>query len=396
MLPNADVERDCNAASTHRQSRVQVEPPPGGNGETGAMPRSASHPLVLMLGTDEGTRGGISAVVGVLRRRGLFERNGARYVATHCDGSRWRKVAVGFAAWLRVAGLLAAGRVALLHVHTASGPSFWRKSLFVAAARAMRVPYVLHVHGGGFLDFYRRGCGPLRRAWVRGVLRGSGAVVALSQHWQQVFLEMAPGCRCVVIANPVEIPPWSAALDETPPTVVFLGLISEAKGIADLARAWPDVAAAVPHARLVLAGTGDVDRLRRLFAAHGDAVQFPGWISGADKDALLRRAWVFALPSHFEALPMSILESMAAGVPVVATRIGGVPLAVRDGETGVLIEPGDIGALRDALIALLTDRERRIAYGRAARQRAMELFAAETQLDRIAALWRDVLGQTPG
>jgi glycosyltransferase involved in cell wall biosynthesis len=87
---------------------------------------------------------------------------------------------------------------------------------------------------------------------------------------------------------------------------------------------------------------------------------------------------------------------MAAGVPVVATRIGGVPLAVRDGETGVLIEPGDIGALRDALIALLTDRERRIAYGRAARQRAMELFAAETQLDRIAALWRDVLGQTPG
>ena len=349
-----------------------------------------------MLGTDESTRGGIAAVIGVLRRHGLFERGGALYVATHCDGSRWRKSTLAACAWLRVARLLMCRQVALLHVHTASGPSFWRKSLFIAAARATGVPYVLHVHGGGFLDFYRRRCGPLRRAWVRSVLRGSRAVIALSQQWQQVFDEMAPGCRCVVIANPVEVPPWSAALDEAPPTVVFLGHISEAKGVADLARAWREVAAAVPTARLVLAGAGDIDRLRPLFGEHGDAVRFPGWLSGTDKDALLRSAWVLALPSHREALPMAILESMAAGVPVVATRVGGVPLAVQDGETGVLIEAGDVVALRDALIGLLADHERRIAFGRAARQRVSESFSAEMRIECIETLWREVLEQPPG
>ena len=90
--------------------------------------------LVVMLGTDERTRGGISAVVGVLRRQGLFERWQARYIATHCDGSAWRKLAdrcpcLARGRW----ACCVRGRVALMHIHTASGPSFWRKSMFVAA-----------------------------------------------------------------------------------------------------------------------------------------------------------------------------------------------------------------------------------------------------------------------
>jgi glycosyltransferase involved in cell wall biosynthesis len=352
--------------------------------------------LVVMLGTDERTRGGISAVVGVLRRHGLFERWQARYIATHCDGSAWRKLLVALRAWFAVAALLARNRVGLMHIHTASGPSFWRKSMFIALARIARVPYFLHVHGGGFRRFYER-CGPLAQRWVRHVLRRSEAVVALSDEWCATLTEMAPGCRCVVIPNPVEIPQWSAALTEGPPTVVFLGLISEAKGVADLARAWPEVLAAVPQARLVLAGAGHIERLRPLFdgAQTASSVLFPGWVSGADKAELLRSAWLFALPSHQEALPMAVLESMAAGVPVVATRVGGIPLAVREGETGLLIEPGDVGALRQALTGLLSDRQRRLEFGRAARQRAVEVFSAETQLGRIETLWREALARAP-
>ena len=350
-----------------------------------------------MLGTDERTRGGISAVVGVLRRHGLFERWQARYIATHCDGAAWRKLLVAVRAWLAVAGLLVRNRVALMHIHTASGPSFWRKSMFIALARLARVPYVLHVHGGGFRRFYEERCGALAQRWVRQVLGRSHAVVALSDEWRATFVAMAPGCRCVVIPNPVEIPDWSASLTEGPPTVVFLGLISEAKGIADLARAWPDVLGAIPQAQLVLAGAGDIDRLRALFDSRGSgpSVQFPGWVSGPDKAELLRRAWLFALPSHQEALPMAILESMAAGIPVVATRVGGIPLAVSEGETGLLIEPGDVAALGQALTGLLTDSDRRLEFGRAARRRAVDLFSAETQLGRIESLWRETLARAP-
>ena len=93
---------------------------------------------------------------------------------------------------------------------------------------------------------------------------------------------------------------------------------------------------------------------------------------------------------------MAILESMAAGIPVVATRVGGVPLAVSDGETGLLIEPGDVAAFGQALTGLLTDSDRRLAFGRAARQRAVDLFSAETQLGRIESLWRETLARATG
>jgi hypothetical protein len=107
-------------------------------------------------------------------------------------------------AWLQVTRLLIAGRVALLHVHMASGANSRRKSLFIIEARISRMPYVLHMHGGGFLDFYRSACGPLRRVSVRATLRSSRAVIALSEQWRQVFAEFAAGCRCIVIANPFE------------------------------------------------------------------------------------------------------------------------------------------------------------------------------------------------
>lgn len=344
-------------------------------------------PIVLMVGTDEATRGGISSVVGVLRRQGLLDRWCARYVPTHREGSTWTKILAAGRGWLAASRLLAARRVGLLHVHTASGPSFWRKSLFVAAAQWWQVPYVLHVHGGGFQRFYDERCGRIGRRWVRRVLRRSVAVLALSADWQQIFEAMAPGCRCVVVPNGVEIPAHPSSLIDGAPTVIFMGQLSEAKGVADLAQAWPGVVAAIPDARLVLAGSGDVQAWRLRFG-NDDSVEFAGWITGPQKEALLRAAWAFVLPSHVEALPMAVLESMAAGVPVVATRVGGVPSAVTDGDTGLLIEPRDVAALRSAIISLLTDRERRLQLGAAGRQRAVEVFSVETQARRIEAVWR--------
>jgi glycosyltransferase involved in cell wall biosynthesis len=358
------------------------------------MQRRDERRRVVMIGTDEATRGGIAAVVGVMRRHGLFERWGACYVPTHCDGSAWRKAQRALAACLRVGGGLLRDRIALLHVHTASGPSFWRKSLFIAAAQLAGVPYLLHVHGGGFEDFYRRRCGPLAQAWVRRALRRSHAVLALSQQWHDILRSIAPGCRCVVVPNPVEVPARAAPLDGAPPTVLFLGLVAHSKGVADLAQAWPGVRNAVPDARLVVAGSGDeLDALRARFDA--ESVVFPGWIGGAEKEAWLQRAWAFVLPSHREALPMAILESMAWGVPVVATRVGGVPLAVRDGETGLLVEPRDVAALERALVALLRDDALRRRMGRAGRQRAIELFSADAQLQRVEALWREAVQPSP-
>lgn len=353
---------------------------------------------IVMIGTATDTRGGIASVIKVYRMQGLFERWPAVYLATHRNGSKLQKLATAASAWLRFLGLLASGQALLLHVHTASGASFWRKALFVVPALAARVPVVLHVHGGGFEQFFERQSPLLGRRFIRWVFLRSQAVVALSDEWMRSLASMAPGSRIVVVPNPIEIPPWQASLTGAPPTVLFLGLLLPAKGVQELICAWPAVTAAVPGAQLVLGGVGDqLPRWQELARSLGaeQSIRFAGWVLDDAKTELLKQAWVFALPSYLEALPMSILESMAAGIPVVATRVGGVPLAVAEGRTGHLVEPQDVAALAAALIDLLTDEDKRLSFGRQARQRAASEFSADVMVPKIDALWRAILPPAP-
>lgn len=350
------------------------------------------HKQIIMIGTAPETRSGISAVVNVYVAHGIFDRWEACYIPTHSDGSKASKALAALKGWLAFMLRLLSGRVALLHVLASSGPSFWRKALFIVPARLLGVPYVFHVHCGRFVDFYRDDCGRWQKAAVRAVFRNARAVAALSEEWRRALCKIEPA-RFAVVPNPVEVPSWRAALHGTPPTVLFLGVLTEAKGVHDLLHAWPAVLKAVPGARLVLAGTGAAATIRELAERLGvqESICLPGWVVGEGKWELMRRAWVFALPSHFEGLPMSVLEAMAAGIPVVATRVGAIPLAVDEGRSGVLIEPRDVGALEQVLVGLLLDARRRHAMGRAARTRATEEFSADVMVPRLEALWRAIV-----
>jgi glycosyltransferase involved in cell wall biosynthesis len=350
---------------------------------------------IVMIGSAFEVRGGVSAVASVCAAQGLFERRDVLYLATHCDGT-WRdKAKRAGRAWVEFMGLLLRGRVALLHAHLNSDASFWRKSLFVLPAIFFDVPCVLQVHCGAFPEFYRERCSPRAQRFVRWLLRRARAVVSLSEASRQSLSFIDPDLEVLVIPNPVEIPSWRAALADGPPTVLFLGMIKEAKGAFDLLRAWPAVRQAVPDARLVLGGAGEVERAREIAAEHGFAVEAPGWVLGEEKEALLRRAWVLALPSHWEAMPMAVLEAMAAGVPVVASRVGGVPGVVIDGQTGLLVEPRNVNALGQALARILAEAPTRRAMGQAARERTAEQFSAEVVVPRLEALWDSILSARP-
>lgn len=328
----------------------------------------------------------------VCAEHGLFERRDVAYVATHCDGSALAKALRALRAWLELAGMLLRGRVALLHVHLNSDASFWRKALFVVPAIAFGVPYVLQVHCGAFPEFYRARCSPRAQRFVRWLLRRASAIVALSEASRQSLTFIDPRLEVRVIPNPVEIPPWRAPLSEGPPTVLFLGMVREAKGAFDLLRAWPAVREAIADARLVLGGAGDLERAGEIAREHGYPLETPGWVVGEEKAELMRRAWVLALPSHWEAMPMAVLEAMAAGLPVVASRVGGIPGVVAEGKTGLLVEPRDVNALGEALARILRDPAGRQAMGRAARERAVGHYSAEVVVPRLEAVWDSILG----
>lgn len=285
-------------------------------------------------------------------------------------------------------GLAAAVRRAdVVHTHQLrSLPS--RASALLA--RAWRVPVVVTDHGLGGGDWL----GLLPRLFSRFLL--------VSQYSADVL--RAPPRRTTVVwggADPARFSPADRRRDG----VLFVGRLTPHKGVDRLIAALPE------GARLTIAGTGGhdprppgrgyPDLLRRLAA--GRDVRFLGAVPDRDLPALYRSATVLAVPSVHrtvygtevavsELLGLSTLEAMASGTPVVASRLGGLPEIVVDGQTGHLVEPGDVGALRDRLALLLGDPAGARQLGESARSRALELFTWDACARRCLAVYEELIG----
>lgn len=175
--------------------------------------------------------------------------------------------------------------------------------------------------------------------------------------------------------------------------IVAAGRFSPEKGFDVLLDAAALALRADPHAGLVVFGDGDLRphleaQISRLHLA--DRVRLPGFI--ADLDILLPAADIVALPSHSEGLPNVLLEAAAAGVPVVATRVGGVPEVVADGKTGLLVPPAVPAALAVALGDMLADEARRRGFGAAGRRKMHAEFTFAAQ----ATAYAELLGRLAG
>ncbi len=227
-------------------------------------------------------------------------------------------------------------------------------------------------------------------------LSGAALRVGISRFTADRVMRAHPDVGEVVpcpLALLPEIPlgePDRALLDSLGEQVVLVtGRMIQAeryKGHDELLEAWPEIAIHVPRAQLVFAGRGDdIPRLRAKAAALGigDRVLFTGFVSEPTLVALYQRCTVFAMPSRREGFGLVYLEAMRAGIPCVASRADAAGETVIDGETGILIEGQSPRAIAGALVALLTDPDKRRRFGEAGRRRYESLFTFERFSERL-------------
>jgi glycosyltransferase involved in cell wall biosynthesis len=350
---------------------------------------SQSRRRVVMIGTALDSPGGMTSVVRCFRDGGFFDDWRVAYLASFERPGLLTQLRVMSLAVLRFVRLVLTREVSLVHVHSASRGSFWRKSVFCAMARGAGIPYIFQLHSGEFPVFYQDECGPLARRWIRHTLERAASVVALTEGWRGELAVIAPGAHIIVIGNPVVASAVMAGDDGNVPNILFLGRLREKKGVFDLVRAVPDVVARVPGSHFMLAGDGELDAVRSLAIELGvsDAISLPGWVDGEAKDRLLASASVLVLPSYFEGLPVCVLEAMAAGVPVVASAVGGIPELLQSGECGWLVAPGDEKALARALIEALCDQHLRDAKRRQALLQIRKDYSYQTLAGRLSAAY---------
>lgn len=290
-------------------------------------------------------------------------------------------------------------RPAIVHLHTCSGFSFHRTAFDLRAAHRMGIPTALHVHGAAF-DSYARSAGPVGRMMIRRALTAATRVIALSKSWMAELQRLAPQARVVAIENAVaeHRPALPRPQNESASCrFLLLARMDLWKGVDDLLSAAYELRGAGREFELVLAGpegtAGDVAVLQRKIAHLGlsGCVRYVGTVAGDRKADLLEWADVYVQPSHHEGLPVAVLEALAAGRPVIATRVGALPEVFEDGRNGLLIEPHRPRQLAAAMRRLLEDVEFRNALGQAGRKLARHRFGLARLAAQLSALYDEVL-----
>lgn len=347
-----------------------------------------------MLGTS--SRGGISSVVNIYRDAGLFDKWPIIFLPTHShiDDSKWIKFRSALSALGKFIMLLAHRNIDLVHVHVASRASFWRKSFFILLTFFFRLPIIIHIHSGAFRHFYEEECGILAKKYIRFVCNRAARIIVPSTAIFNDIIKITSNVPVVIIYNPVtlEINNCGPAHKERGRMILFLGRMVKEKGIFDLLDALSLLRKRFSDVKLVCGGEGNLTSVMSYASKLGllDAVEVLGWVNDKEKDDLLNKTAVFALPSYFESFGIANLEAMFAGVPVVSSRVGGVVDVIEDGVQGYLVSPGDIKSMSERIGELLDDPGLRDSMGEAGRNKVERCFTAERILPQIESIYSEL------
>ncbi|HEY2946150.1 MAG TPA: glycosyltransferase [Vicinamibacteria bacterium] len=291
----------------------------------------------------------------------------------------------------------------IVHTHTAKAGMLGR-----VAARVAGVPVVVHTFHGHVLRGY---FGPLTTAFYRAVERRLGAsadvLVAVSDAVKRdlVALGVAPAAKIRVIPLGLDLEPLAGALPrgslrgeagvpEEAPLVGIVGRLAPIKDVGTFLRAAAAVRAAVPAARFAVVGDGEErGRLEAERARLGlaDGVFFHGW--RRDMAAVYGDLDVVVNCSRNEGTPVALIEAMAAGRPVVATRVGGTPDLLGDGRRGLLVPAGDADALAAGVVEALRGSDAVLARAREARAYVLAHHSSRRLIEDVDALYQELLSR---
>ncbi len=347
---------------------------------------------ILIVGPEyRNHRGGIGAVIAEQKR--MFPE-----AAFYCSYKPLSKVAsVIFGAsrlLLFPLYIFSHPKIKIVHIHGASRGSFHRKFRYFLISKLAKKKVIYHIHGAEFHLFMQEASLQTQKR-IRRIISDSNCVIVLSDGWLDFFRKHYPDAQLQRIYNPAGELHHLERKERLSPKVqfLFLGYISERKGCYDLINAADELRKQYPNFHVTIGGNGETQKIIELIREKKleDTVSFVGWVSGPEKEQLLYNSDVYLLPSKNEGLPVSILEAMANGMPVISTPVGGIPEMIEDGLSGFLIEAGNIAALVEKMKFFIERKEMIESMGKRSQELIHEKFSSEVIQRELQKLYDELL-----
>ncbi len=345
---------------------------------------------ILMVGMHlTKTRGGITTLTAGILNSGLSNEYEINYIASQAeDYGRLRKLILAIGALIQFIVSALISRPGLVYVHMGSNASLYRESVFGLIGKLLKKRVLIHFHAGD-LDNYYPHQSSFGRRFIAYSLGMSDRVIAVSLESADQLRKLRPDLKISVIQNAIDTGEFRKresgnAENSNIVRLLFVGAIGKLKGERDLIAAIESLKNDLPELKVSILGYG-AENLRELCEERGVANQIEhlGAVSLSQRIAFYERSDIFVLPTYAEAMPMSVIEAMAAGLPVITTRVGGIPELIDDEKEGLLFEPGDVAALAQKILILANDKNARLAMGKRARQRVDEQMSFSKYIERL-------------
>ncbi|GAA0872762.1 hypothetical protein GCM10009117_19090 [Gangjinia marincola] len=282
-------------------------------------------------------------------------------------------------------------RIAIIHIHGASYGSFYRKYMFFLIVKLLRKKVVYHIHGGKYPIFYQNS-GFLVKNAVSHMINSCHGLIVLSQEWKEYFEKEFSNQNIYILNNPIiRGTPRPKNFDQKK-NLLFLGTINQDKGIFDLIRAIALLENEIKEdIQLIIGGRGEEKKLLQEIEELGVSkiVSFKGWINHMQKSDLYQKSHIMILPSYHEGLPISLLEAMNYELPLIATQIGGIPQILKPSFNGIFIRPGDVHAIKEAILSYVKTPKKIIDHGHNSKQ-LVEPYYVENVLNKLNKIYSKI------
>lgn len=347
-----------------------------------------------MVGVDESTKGGMWTVVeNYLNSEKFVKENGVVYIPTSITGcSPIKKIIFTLKSFIQIKKAYKKTKFSILHVHMSERASIVRKRLIMKYAKKQGSKIIIHMHGAEFEVLYKE-MTDNKKEKVKFTLELADKILILGNYWSNFIVSLVKDpSKVQVLYNAVPVPN-EYLYSKTSNSILFLGAISKRKGIDELLQALSDKSDQLRSKYIVNIYGPDVEgNISEKILNKGlkEWVKYCGWLDKNNKPKILMNTAINVLPSYNEGLPMTILEAMSYGIPSVTTSVAAIPEVINK-KNGILVSPGDVKALGEALVNIALDDEYRYMLSKNSFYDAKNKFSVEIHLSKVQEIYKELL-----
>ena len=280
----------------------------------------------------------------------------------------------------------------IVHIAVTGGFVFWEDAIYLIISKFFKKKILLHYLGS--FDIFYDEAGETEKVLIKSLLKKCDIIAVLSLKVQKLV-------ESIVLDNPkVILIPSSINFDhfnnnnllfpkDDKVRILFLGgFDAYKKGIIDVIKIIPSIVESNPNVIFIIGSSKKLNlNIKQQYSSN---IHFIDWIPLENKIPLLNSCDIFLLPSYDEGLPYSMIEAMAAGLPIISTYIGGIPEVVKPNNNGFLFIPGDIVKMKEYILQLVNDRELRIKFGKLNRELIKENYSLSKNMKIINDIYNNL------